>query len=81
MKKVRRVISFLTFFVCIACTKSETQEELNLNGQWICCDSWGSCFPQGEAEAVCPMENQLIYCVDGVSNADGTMTCFEGRYH
>lgn len=41
----------------------------------ICCDD-GECFPMGDDG--CPQGSAKLLCASGVSNTDGTITCFEG---
>ena len=43
----------------------------------ICCE-WGACVPI--VEVLCNGPDSIAYmCDDGVSNLDGTITCFEGE--
>lgn len=46
--------------------------------QLLCCDTWGLCVPLADV----PCNNrgdQRLLCYNGVSNLDGTVTCFEGQ--
>lgn len=45
--------------------------------QAICCE-WGLCVPLEQVP--CNSEySTILFCIDGVTNADGTVTCFEGQ--
>lgn len=44
----------------------------------ICCE-FGFCVPA--EEVLCDSENSLlVFCYDGVTESDGSVTCFEGEY-
>lgn len=46
--------------------------------QLICCNAWGLCFPL--ADVLCNNRgDQRLICYNGVSNLDGSVTCFEGQ--
>jgi hypothetical protein len=46
--------------------------------QLICCDAWGACFPL--SQVLCTNRGDQPYiCYNGVSNVDGSVTCFEGQ--
>jgi hypothetical protein len=46
--------------------------------QSICCE-WGFCVPLTEVLCNSPA-SYAVMCVSGVSNDDGSVTCFEGGY-
>lgn len=53
-------------------TSSDPQE------QTLCCE-FGFCVPV--TEVPCDSQNSiLVFCFDGVTNTDGSVTCFEGDY-